>query len=51
MKRYGERDSIKDGVWICQPEGKERILAICEAQKIPVESLVRVYKFKTGWWR
>ena len=48
---YGEKNLFVNGQWICQPAGKERIIALCTSKKIPLEALVRVYKFKTGRMR
>lgn len=50
-ERYGQRVLFADGEWRCQPAGKDRILALCAERKIPVESLVRVYKVKSGHLR
>jgi hypothetical protein len=50
-REYGEKDLFIGGEWKCQPAGKERILALCTSKKIPIEALVRVYKFKSGHMR
>lgn len=48
---YGTKVFYENRVWKCLAYGKERVLEICREQGIPEESLVYVYKFKTGWWR
>ena len=45
---YGEKNLFVNGQWTCQPAGKERLLALCAAQEIPVATVVRIYKFKSG---
>jgi len=51
ITQYGIRTLFADGKWLCQPAGKERILTICKEKNIKEESIVRVYKVMTGWWR
>lgn len=50
-REYGERELFVGGEWKCQPAGKDRILALCAQKAIPVEALVRIYKFKSGHMR
>jgi hypothetical protein len=51
IAEYGIRDMFRNGQWVCQPAGRERIEALCEENQIPVTAITRVFKRKGGHWR
>ncbi len=51
VAEYGTKDMFRDGQWVCQPAGRERIEVLCNNNEIPVESITRVFKRKGGKWR
>ncbi len=48
---YGEKIFYENGVWECKEAGKNRILSILDTKKIPLTSVLRVYKQMNGYWR
>ena len=48
IRFYGRKLMYTAGLWICHYNGKMRIREICEANEIPFNSLVEVYKQMGG---
>ena len=46
---YGKKTMFEDSVWYCLDVGQLRIQKICYNKKIPIDSLVSVFKFKNGY--
>lgn len=55
---YGLNDEIRDydrkilfqnGVWLANQYGKLRIQRICYKNRIPLDSIISVFKFKNGY--
>ncbi len=51
IAEYGIRDMFRNGNWVCQPAGRERIEALCEENQISFSNVTRVFKRKGGQWR
>lgn len=51
IARYGKQALFNNGAWICKEHGKQRILAVCEKQKILADGLLSVFKRMGGYWR
>jgi hypothetical protein len=48
IKGYGQKKMFMDNFWLCHYNGKMRIRDICDANEIPFDSLVEVYKQMNG---
>lgn len=48
---YGKKKMFMDTYWLCTYNGKSRIRELCEANEIPLTSLVEVYKQMQGCLR
>ena len=44
IRVYGKKLMLTAGLWVCHYNGKMRICELCDANKIPFDSLVEVYK-------
>ena len=51
VAEYGIKNMFRDGDWVCQPAGRDRIERLCEENEIPISSITRVFKRKGGQWR
>ena len=48
IRVYGKKTMYTAGLWVCHYNGKMRIRELCEANKIPFDSLIEVYKQMGG---
>jgi len=48
IRVYGKKVMFTAGFWVCHYNGKMRIRELCEANKIPFDSLTEVYKQMGG---
>jgi len=49
IRDYGRRVMFESGSWYCLPAGKLRVQGICYSKKIPIDSVISVFKFKNGY--
>ena len=50
IRDYGRKVMFEGGTWWCLPAGKLRVQGICYSKKIPIDSLISVFKFKNGYY-
>jgi hypothetical protein len=48
---YGANYLYCNNMWVCKEAGIQRVKGLLEEQKIPLDSVVEVYKRMDGYWR
>jgi hypothetical protein len=51
INEFGVKVLFENNLWKCNENGKRRIIELLEENKIPFESITKVYKCMNGRWR